>query len=176
MSRQYEFILRFMSSFTADSPRKIVFKHLWDSQIDFLRHYRNLITQHQSKREIREHFKSMTINKVNNLAIDDRHYKYFIYKKFNPNLSKLNLTLSYSNKFLRLRHGSHEMPIEKGRYSRIPRKYRTCHRCCVLGDELHYIYSYPLIDRSKLVDIPPIVNLHRYEKLQLLLHKLYKYL
>ena len=40
----------------------------------------------------------------------------------------------------RFRLGSHNLPIETGRWSRTPRENRLCPRCKVLGDEIHFLF------------------------------------
>mgnify|MGYP001195529472 CR=1 FL=1 len=68
------------------------------------------------------------------------------------------------------------MPIETGRWRRVEREERLCVTCNVLGDEEHYIYTCPEIDRTDLQDIPNLHELERYPKLQLLMERLDRYL
>ena len=79
-------------------------------------------------------------------------------------------------KYVRLRLGSHYMPIETGRWRRIPRHDRKCTPCNTLGDERHYIYDCPEIERNDIEDIPDLKDLANYSKLQLLMNNLDKYL
>ena len=50
----------------------------------------------------------------------------------------------------RFRLGAHKLPIEKGRWTRIPREERKCPTCGVLGDERHVIYDCVRINRTGL--------------------------
>ena len=51
---------------------------------------------------------------------------------------------------VRFRLGSHNLPIEKGRWSRLERKDRLCSACNVVGDEVHALYHCSLIFRGDL--------------------------
>ena len=74
-------------------------------------------------------------------------------------------------KYVRLRLGSHYMPIETGRWRRIPRHDRKCTPCYTLGDERHCIYDCPEIERNDIEDIPDLKDLANYSKPQLILDK-----
>ena len=68
------------------------------------------------------------------------HYKYQIYLKFNPNLEKspfIDILHPLSNIIIKFRLGSHKLPIETGRWSRISRDQRFC-TVCGVGDESHF--------------------------------------
>ena len=49
------------------------------------------------------------------------------------------------------RLGTHFLPIETGRWRRIPRDQRLCTACGVVGDERHVLYSCSLISRDDIV-------------------------
>ena len=68
------------------------------------------------------------------------------------------------------------MPVELGSWNRLRRDGRLCSVCGTVGDEKHYIYSCPTVDRSELVDLPSIDKLAEYEKLPVLLNSLKLYL
>ena len=68
------------------------------------------------------------------------------------------------------------MPVELGRWNRMKRDVRLCGVCKTVGDEKHFIYSCPTIDRSELMDLPPMDKLAEYEKLPILLKSLQFYL
>ena len=176
VSRQFNFINRFIENFSYDSPRKKVFDFIWNGHYTYISHYKSIHSLYQSKNDITNKFSSQIKERVNNFALSDTHYKYYTYKKFNPNLTPLNLSPSYSYKFVRLRLSSHDMPIEKGRYNRTPRENRICQSCNVLGDELHYIYNCPQINRNGLQNIPSLDQLYKFNNLELLLQKLNIYL
>ena len=78
-------------------------------------------------------------------------------------------------KYVRLRLGSHYMPIETGRWQRIPCHDRKCAPCNSLGDERHYIYDCPEIERNDIEDIPDLQDLANYSNIQLLMINSDKY-
>ena len=84
----------------------------------------------------------------------------------------MNVPLQY----VRLRLGSHYIPIETGRWRRIPRHDRKCSPCNTFGDARNYIDNCPEIERNDIEDIPNLHNLANYSKLQLLMKNLDKYL
>ena len=91
---------------------------------------------------------------------NDGRYKFQIYMNINPHLlpspymNNLNTDVTYITRF---RLGSHLLPIETARWSRTSRNERLCRACSVLGDERHYVYNYPTIDRNKLI-LPPTLS------------------
>ena len=68
------------------------------------------------------------------------------------------------------------MPVETGRWRRIARDERLCTACNTIGDEQHYIYTCPEIDRSNLDDIPELHELQDFSKLSTLIERLENYL
>ena len=63
------------------------------------------------------------------------------------------------------------------RWNRVNRNVRFCNVCDVVGDERHYIYDCPTVDREQLVDLPPALkDLATYIKLPILLNELKPYL
>ena len=68
------------------------------------------------------------------------------------------------------------MPVELGRWNRLKRDVRLCSVCKTVGDERHFIYSCPTIDRSGLTDLPTMDKLAEYKKLPILLKSLEFYL
>ena len=177
-SRQYNFYLKFISKLEPNSARKIVFSYLRGSRNKYIEHYSNLLHAYESTNDIKLHHKNATKEKIRQLAtnVDDKHYKYKIYMLFNPNLEASDLSKSYSYAFTRLKLSSHSMPIEIGRWNGTTRNLRTCNNCQVLGDEKHYIYDCPTINRVGLDDMPPLDKLSSYEKLPTLIKYLKDYL
>ena len=70
------------------------------------------------------------------------HYRYYIYTRINPDLlpSPFLNSANGADPITHFRLGSHNLPIETGRWSRIPRENRMCSRCNVLGDEHHFVF------------------------------------
>ena len=175
-ARQLNFFTNFVANLTEGSARKLVFDGILDSNSDFVGHYVDLLSKYRSKDAIKEEYHSKLIVEVNNEAQRDGKSKFKLYKSFNPDLKTLNLhTVHY--KFHRLRLSSHFMPIETGRWKRIKnRELRKCTTCNIMGDEKHYIYTCPDIDRTNLHDIPELHELAQYPKLKLLMERLEDYL
>ena len=70
-------------------------------------------------------------------------YKYKIYFDINPELHVspfINNLHPLCRNIIRFRLGSHCLPIETGRWSRVTREQRLCETCNVLGDEHHVKY------------------------------------
>ena len=114
----------------------------------------------------------MSREKIRQLSTSDKHYKYQLYVNFNPDLVVSNLSKPYSYAFSRLRLSSHSLPIETGRWNGTKREFRLCTVCDVPGDEKHFIYDCPSIDRVELSDIPALDKLLSYDKLPILLKAL----
>ena len=72
----------------------------------------------------------------------------------NPSLSKSPFLLmpgALASACVKFRLGSHNLPIELGRWQRKKRIDRLCPNCNVPGDEMHYLFDCPLINRDELV-------------------------
>ena len=175
-SRQHKFYETFISNLKPGSARLSVFSSLRNNGNKYLQHYSNMLHTYTSPNDIRTHHKQVIKDKIKRLASSNEHYKYKLYMSFNPNLTPADLSKSYSYAFSRLRLSSHSMPIEIGRWTRIKRESRICEVCKTMGDEKHFIYSCPTIDRTELTDLPTLDKLDRYEKLPALLNSLKFYL
>ena len=71
--------------------------------------------------------------------------------KLNPGLKRSDFIYnlnSCDDMITRFRLGSHSLPIETGRWSRVKREDRLWKFCNIFGDEYHFIYDCSLIDRS----------------------------
>ena len=175
-SRQYKFYETFISNIEPNSARQSVFSALRNNGNKFLEHYSDLLHKHQSPTDIKNLHRQQIIDKVKRFASSEQHYKYQLYTMFNPDLKPVDLSKPYSYAFSRLRLSSHSMPIELGRWNRLRRDGRLCDVCKIVGDEKHYIYNCPTVDRSQLTDLPSIDKLAEYEKLHILLNSLKFYL
>ena len=175
MSRQYNFFIKYVGNLKSNSARKAVFDAIQESRCDYMSHYVDLLNTYHSKAEIKKHYHIKLSTEVNNMAQQADKYKFQIYKQFNPDLKPLDFQTSHY-KFPRLRLSSHSMPIETGRWTRVPRENRICPNCNVLGDERHFLYECNEIDRTDLSDIPELHQLSDYSKLKILLDNLDEYL
>ena len=173
--RQLSFFTKFVAQLKKDSSKKAVFDAIQDSKSEFIDHYVRLLVSHNSKDEIQQHYATKLTSEINDLAATGDNYKFRLYKLFNPDLKPLDL-YNVHYKFPRLRMSAHRMPIETGRWRRLKREDRTCTSCNTLGDEEHYIYTCPEIDRNKLTDIPPLHELENYSKLSILMERIEDYL
>ena len=90
--------------------------------------------------------------KIRELASKGRYW-YQIYTELNPELLRSSFITNMhpnSGDIIKFRLGSHNLPIETGRWARKVREERICTDCGVLGDERHVLYSCRNIDRSNL--------------------------
>ena len=157
-ARQWQFFNRFMDGLQGGTRNEIM-NVLSNQPSPYLNHYFNLRSSYQSKEEIYSYFKLDNEEMIRRNANDGR-YKFQIYMDINPRLlpspymNNLNTAVKYITRF---RLGSHLLPIETGRWSRTLRSERLCRACSVLGDERHYVYNCPTIDRNKLI-LPPTLS------------------
>ena len=92
------------------------------------------------KLKMKNRYEDLIQNKFQN--IDDKS-KFFLYKKLKKDY-KLEYYLNTSNFQIRrlitkFRISDHSLLIEKGRYFKIPREERLCHKCKILEDEKHFL-------------------------------------
>ena len=145
-----------MSNLKDQSARKLVMDELKESRCDYFDHYIGLSSLYSSKQAIRDYYDTKLKQEVDDLAASNK-YKFAMYKTFKPNLKPVDMNGPL--KYVRLWLGSHYMPIETGRWRRIPRHDRKCAPCNTLGDERHYIYDCPEIERNDIEDIPDLKDL-----------------
>ena len=174
--RQRKWYEKFIENLQPGSTRHSLFTFLLSQRSSFVRHYGKLLHNFESADNIRSHFIQETKDKIIRLANKGSHYKYELYLHFNPQLKARDHMRDYSSQFSKLCLSSHSMPIELGRWNRTPREDRLCINCGVLGDERHFIYNCPTIERSELLDIPTLDELDNYDKLPSLLRALANYL
>ena len=176
-SRQYKFYSKFIKNIEPGSPRACVFFALRNQNVKYFEHYSNLINKFESVKSLKSHHVSLMKEKIRTMSNSGDHYKFQLYCEFNPKLLPADLSKSYSYTFSRLKLSSHSMPIELLRWNRVNRNVRLCNVCDVVGDERHYIYDCPTVNREQLVDLPPALkDLATYIKLPILLNELKPYL
>ena len=150
-SRQFNYFRTFKESLQENSTRKILFEELLEHPSKFLKHYVDLNNKYENAKDIYEegiNFVKREITRKNNM---DNHYKFWMYLKMNPDLKPspfLMIPGRMALACLKFRVGSHNLPIEKGRWCRKPRNERLCKTCGILGDEAHYIFVCPTICRD----------------------------
>ena len=144
LKRQLKFFRRFKKSLGENSTRQTVFGKLLldENHTDFIKHYIKLDEKYTNPNEIYTEALSDAKAFIRDNACPDLHYKYYIYDKMNPDLLPSPfLVSSFGENIIRFRCGSHSLPIETGRWSRIPRDERLCKTCKVVGDEHHVLFE-----------------------------------
>ena len=65
-----------------------------------------------------------------------------------------SLDASMTRALIKFRTGNHKLPIETGRYKKIPIENRKCRFCNTLGDEFHYVMEckHFYFSRKKYID------------------------
>ena len=125
---------------------------LLSKKTSYLQHYEELVSKYATGNDIITESINQIKQKIYRLA-DAGHYKYQIYVKINPDLTPsplLSIAHPLAIDVIKFRLGSHHLPIETGRWSRIPRNERLCTNCGVLGDEYHVLYHCTLIHRDDI--------------------------
>ena len=120
----------------------------------YLRHYIDLDRKYNSQNDIFFEYVNALKRRITDRATADSSYKYYIYKQINPTLDPyrgmhdISFVVPY---IVRFRLGSHNLPIETGRWSRKSREERLCPTCNILGDEEHMLFDCVDINRSNLI-------------------------
>ena len=151
-ARQLKFYMRFMNVIDEYGNRKKVMDTLLLNPTSYLQHYVNLNNKYDTPKRIYEHFNYELKESISSKANDD-HYKFKTYMEINPNLLPSPFLKHYNpivNDIIKFRLGSHHLPIETGRWLRIPRIERLCRFCGVVGDEKHLLFNCTVINRNDL--------------------------
>ena len=117
-----------------------------------IQHYIDICEKYDCVSEVYKEGSEVTKQKIRELVLKDR-YRYQIYAELNPELQQSPFITNMhpiSGDIIKFRLGSHNLPIETGRWARKARAERLCVNCGVLGDERHALYSCRNIDRSNL--------------------------
>ena len=152
--RQFKFYKRFFDTIASGSRRERMMNFLLqdEKRTNFIQHYETLTTRYSSPQEIVEECRDQLKQRIRNRA-GTGQYKFEIYTRVNPDLSTspfINSIHPISHLLVRFRLGSHQLPIETGRWIRRPRHERLCTACGELGDEEHVIFSCSLVRRDDL--------------------------
>ena len=152
-ARQLKFYSRYRDRAAGmNTPRAQLFARLLSEPTSYMQHYINLCEKYDSPEDVYKKSSEEVKERLRSCA-ENNQYKYEIYGEINPNLVTspfLGSLNKFSGDIIRFRLGSHNLPIETGRWSRIPRDERLCGVCKVLGDEKHALFDCQTVDRSSL--------------------------
>ena len=129
-----------------------MFNLLLENQTSFIRHYEQLLAKYSSAEDIISEFRDQTKDKIHEQARKGRS-KFCTYLEMNPSLESsplLDIIHPVVNDMTKFRLGSHFLPIETGRWTRLSRDERLCNTCGEIGDEKHILFSCSRIDRSDI--------------------------
>ena len=150
--RQLNFYNRFQESLQVNGARHRMLEIMTSSPTDYIRHYMNLDKKFGSSKQIHETYMEALKERIRKKA-SEGCYKFMMYLKLNPMLDKSpcleNDCDPVTKDIIRFRLGSHYLPIETGRWCRKLRNERICRTCDILGDEEHYVYHCPSLDRGE---------------------------
>lgn len=150
--RQLSFFRRFKDSLRRNSERESVFLELSEEEnlTTYLQHYIKLDRAYVKPSDIYKEASLELKRVVREKSVSDEHYKYYIYHQFNPELlpSPFLACAKGADAITRFRLGSHNLPIETGRWGRVKREERLCRSCQVLGDERHILYQCVDVERD----------------------------
>ena len=143
--RQLNFYRGLKENMGVDSVRRLVFGmlHIPDNITSYLKHYVRLDDEYENPNSIYTDAMSEVTSEVRAKSENpDKHYKFHIYTKLNPDLLPSPfLACTNADAIIRFRCGSHHLPIETMRWGRVSRENRLCSRCHVLGDEYHFVFN-----------------------------------
>ena len=153
MKQQIGFYRRFKESLQKNSAREAVFKVLCedDNQTKYIKHYIQLDLTYPNPNDIFKEALTEVKQTIREKAeLPDKHYRYYIYHELNPQLlpSPFLALANGADAITRFRLGSHNLPIETGRWSRMKREDRLCPSCQVLGDERHVLFHCTNVERN----------------------------
>ena len=124
LTRQLKFFNRYKQGLLRQSPRVELFNRLMVNPTSYLKHYIDISNKYNSIKEIYEESSSNIKNEIRNHA-ENGKYKYKIYLEINPELRVspfINNFHALCKDMIRVRLGSHCLPIETGRWGRVPRE------------------------------------------------------
>ena len=113
----------------------MLFNKLLDNVPSYLKHYVDLDTKYNDSNEIHFEYLCKLKDDIRRLGSGETHYRYYIYMLHNPDPTPSAFkpqARRLSSQITKIRLGSHLLPIETGRWSRLPEG--LCVICGVLGD------------------------------------------
>ena len=152
--RQLKFFRNYKSSLDEQGTRKSFFAKLLlpENCTSYLRYYLELDAKYSNPTDIYKESLENLRASIRSKACPNNHYRCHIYTMINPNLlpSPFLSCVKGADHITRFRLGSHKLPIETGRWHRIPREERLCTRCQVMRDEYHFICDCHEISRANV--------------------------
>ena len=152
LKRQLKFYRRYKASLKEVSVRQSVFNDLLSpiNRTSYMQHYVTLDEKYANPKDIYTEAMANIKTRIQEKSCPVNHYRYYIYSCINPDLlpSPFLNCANGADPITRFRLGSHNLPIETGRWSRIPRENRLCSRCNVMGDEYHFVFHCSEITRD----------------------------
>ena len=113
-----------------------------ENRTSYLNHYLSLDEKYVNPNDIYAEAMDKLKTVIHNKSSSDKNYRYYIYSKINLDLlpSPFLSCVNNAGAITRFRLGSHNLPIETGRWSRTPRMERLCPNCAILADEYHFLF------------------------------------
>ena len=153
MKRQLGFYRRFRKSLQKNSARESVFNELCkdENKTKYIKYYIQLDERYRNPNDVLKEALSELKRSIQEKAqLPDQHYRFYIYHELNPQLlpSPFLTCASGADAITRFRLGSHNLPIEMGRWSRTRREERLCNSCQILCDERHVLFHCSDVQRN----------------------------
>ena len=134
-----------------------------EKKIPYIRYYKKLVDTYVSgnacKTKLQQQFRSTWTTRIEQCSLRDNENKLGVYKQINPDLVPCTYEQPVPEferiHITRFRTGSHNLYIEKGRHSRIPRERRLCTCKTDIQTLNHVIFTCPLTKR-----LPDVNNLN----------------
>ena len=156
-SRQLKFWLKLVDD-AAKDPSCYMAKLInlaTEKKIPYIRYYKSLAESYANgktcKANLRQQFFTKWSDRIDQCSADDNESKLGVYKQINPELQHYTTDQPIPEfervHITRYRTGSHNLKIEKGRHSRIPRENRLCMCNNDVQTLSHVIFSCPLTNR-----------------------------
>ena len=155
-SRQHKFWMK-MQEDSMNDPNSYLarlIKLATEKNIPYIRYYKSLVNTHGNakacKAQLQQQFRAKWTSRIEQCS-EDHESKLGVYKQINPELQEYTHSQPIAEferiHITRFRTGSHNLNIEKGRHSRIPRENRLCICETAVQTLSHVIFNCPLTER-----------------------------
>ena len=155
-SRQLKFWMKMQEDSTNDPNSYLarLIKLATEKNIPYIRYYKSLVNTHGNakacKAQLQQQFRAKWTSHIEQCS-EDHESKLGVYKQINPDLQEYTHSQPIAEferiHITRFRTGSHNLNIEKGRHSRIPRENRLCICETAVQTLSHVIFNCPLTER-----------------------------